>query len=144
MERSALKGDIPMVRFASNNQGLIRWRNAAKEVGFSNAVMRRLEASGRKMRAVPSEWWAIVGDLTLEEVDRIELLGAHGWVGLDRAALCVEKAEGGSVRLSGPGGLAAFVVRKQNTEGCSAYATNNASLNSENLLPCDDYVRGYG
>lgn len=134
MERTAMKHSAPSIRFAYDGREVRPWRAVAKEVGFTSSVMRRLEKSGRAMGALPSQWLAMRGKLALEKVGDIEILYAGGWHGVERAALHVEGVEGGAVRLSGPGGEVAIVVRQRTIEGYYAYATSSDRWRLANLL----------
>lgn len=134
MEMTALKGDVDMIRFGSRHSGIGNWQKVGRQVGYGSSVIRRLEKSGRKMGARPSEWKAMRGELSLTDVEVIELKGALGWQKLDRAALRVERLESGLVQLIGPKGLAAIVGRKRTPEGYYAYATNRQSYWPDNLV----------
>ena len=134
MEATAFKRSAPPIRFLSALDRIGDWQAAARSVGFSSAVMRRLERSGRQMGATPSEWRAMVGNMDLSDVDRIEVRIAGGWHGVERAALHVEDVAGGAVLLHGPGGLVATVVRHRTADGYFAYATNSDSCGMDGLM----------
>ena len=134
MERTALKGSVGAIRYCCAGDEVQPWRGVARSVGFCSGTMRRLEASGRKMGATPSEWRAMVGNMDLSDVDRIEVRIAGGWHGVERAALHVEDVAGGAVLLHGPGGLVATVVRHRTADGYFAYATNSDSCRMDRLL----------
>jgi len=134
MEATAVKQSAPPVRFASDADTIGPWQAAARSVGFRSGVMRRLMRSGRKMGAVPGEWRAMVGSLPLSAVTSIEVRFAGGWHAVERSALDVEHVQGGAVRLTGPSGLVAIVIRQQTREGYWAYATNEGLCQPANLL----------
>jgi len=133
MERTAYKSDVAPIRMGCSDAAIQPWRPIAQSIGYSNATMRRLEASGRKMGARPSDWQAMVGPLPLDRVETLEIYDARGWRELDRAALFVEGDECGVVQLFGVGGLAAIVSRQQTSEGYFAYATSSDSYAPRNL-----------
>jgi hypothetical protein len=134
IERTAIKQSAPPLRFAYSGDEVLPWRGVAKTVGFTSGVMRRLEKSGRAMGALPSQWLAKRGNLALPRVQDIEILYAGGWHGVDRTALHVERVEGGAVRLLGPGGEVAVVLRQRTPQGYYAYATNADTCQLQNLL----------
>ena len=134
MERTALKKNAIPVRFKSQSAPVCDWRTVTKAVGFSTAVMRRLERSGRAMGGLPHQWRALIGDLPLSAVDRIELLNEGAWQEVDRDALMVSRVSDDALRLDGPGGLVAVVARQKTAEGYFAYATNQALCNPGNLV----------
>lgn len=134
MEATAVKQNAPPIRFASDADTIGPWQAVARSVGFSSSVMRRLMRSGRKMGAVPGEWRAMVGALPMSAVTSIEVRAAGGWHAIERSALHVEHVEGGAVRLTGPNGLVAIVIRQQTRQGYWAYASNERLCQPANLL----------
>ena len=134
MERTALKGSVGAIRYCCAGDEVQPWRDVARSVGFCSGTMRRLEASGRKMGATPSEWRAMVGDLPLARVEQIQFYDGRDWHGLNRNALRVETGLGDAVHLFGPGGLVAVVARRRTSEGYFAYATHSDLYSPDNLV----------
>lgn len=129
-ERSVGHEGVPLVRFASEDGQIETWRKAAKSVGFSQATMRRLELSGRKMGSAPTEWRAKVGGCSLEATLSLEIyFSAWGWQPVERSVLCVESQRDGSLLLVGPGGTVVHVIRGRAVDGMHAYAANRESMN---------------
>ena len=133
-ERTAYKRVAHPVRIASRDPGIQPWRRVAKRVGFTSGTMRRLEASGRKMGAIPGEWQAMTGPIALSTVEAIELRLGGRWQTLNPAVLRAEQDGDSAVRLFGPGGIAVFAIRKRSEEGFFVYGADSAFYRAENLL----------
>jgi len=134
MEMTARKGLAAMIRFGTNDERIKHWRPQARRVGFDSGTMRRLERSGRKMGAKPSEWLAMNGALSIEDVAIIEMNVESGWESLDLDNIRVKPVAGGAVELIGVAGLAAVVARQRTPEGYFAYGTNAALYRPERIL----------
>lgn len=139
-EASAIKGTATPVRLSYSGEKVTSWQRVAKSVGFSSAVIRRLERSGRQMGAKPGEWRALVGDVALDDIDAIEVSIAGGWHAVERDALRVTRLKSGAVQLHGPGGVVATVARQRTIEGYFAYATCATELDPGRLLADDSAV----
>ena len=94
----ALRG-YPRVRYGVDVRLAMPWIQAAKLAGYSSATRWRLEATGRRMGAAPSEWWARLDRLPLAGVASIDVHVAGRWIALDRNALRVERRGAEALRL---------------------------------------------
>ena len=141
LERTAYKRGMHAVRFASSHVDIEPWQRVAKRVGFSSGTLRRIQATGRKMGAVPGEWRAMTGQLAVADVDAIEMQVAGRWQTLNPSVLQTEADGESAVRLFGPGGLAVCAVRTRTEEGFYMYGVNSAFYRPENLLerPVDSH-----
>ncbi|MEI2422539.1 hypothetical protein V6O07_19835 [Arthrospira platensis SPKY2] len=135
LERSALKADVPTLRFAYGRANLAPWRVAAGRVGFTAGQMRRLEKNGRAMGACPSEWYALVGGLSLALIERLELRWRGQWREVHPAGLEVERVRDQAVMLKTPAGIAITSARFIAADGVTVgYRAASSEMNAGALL----------
>lgn len=135
LERSAYKADVPMVRFSSTRAGVLPWKLAAAQVGFTAGQMRRLEKSGRAMGASPSEWYALVGGLSLAMIDSLELRWQGQWQMVSPDGLEVVTEDTGALTLHSPAGVVISSARLEILgQRGTGYRAVRASLNAQALL----------
>lgn len=143
IEPTAWKSDVAVARLGSNEHRIRPWREVARRAGFSSAVIRRLEASGRKTGAVPGEWFAAKAALPIREMS-LEVLLNGRWEPIAWEEMESERVGGAEIALFGPGGLVAVVQRTRSGEGYWCYATNRALYSPGHLVAGGRRLSGVG
>ena len=133
MERTALKSDAPMVRFGSEDPRITPWKPMARKAGYTSGVIRRLEKSGRKAGATPSDWLAVNESLPIEDMS-IEVQIGGKWLNVNRSQLTTVRGANGTLELAGAEGTVAVVGRTMSQEGVYLYGTAADLMQPENLL----------